>query len=296
MSALGTPPARAAAPEVEWPPVFFDAAGHRHRPAQRDPRIVSIVPSLTELLCDLGLTSRIVGRTGYCIHPRYLVNPIPKIGGTKSINVAKIERLAPTHLICNIDENEEPTVRELSRFVPNVVVTHPIEVIDNHRLFHLLGGVFTRHTEARALMRRFDEAYRSVTLQSQLPRMRVVYAIWRDPWMTVSRDTYIARMLALAGMELAPLRVESDRRYPSFDFEQVDWSQVDALLLSTEPYSFDEAAAHELRGDPRLAKTAVEIVDGELISWYGSRAIAGLQYLAPLREQLRRACSALRPK
>jgi ABC-type Fe3+-hydroxamate transport system substrate-binding protein len=282
--------------QIEWPGVYFDAIGTRHRPAPRDPRIVSLVPSLTELLCDLGLTSRIVGRTGYCIHPRHLVNAIPKIGGTKSINVTKIERLAPTHLICNIDENEEPTVREIGRFVRNVLVTHPIEVADNRGLFHLLGGVFGRHAEALGLMRRFDDAMRLLRRQPLQPQLRVVYAIWRDPWMTISADTYIARMLDLAGLELASIRTDTTRRYPSFDFEQVDWSQVDALLLSTEPYRFDESAARELRSDPRLAATAVEVVDGELISWYGSRAIAGLQYMAPLRERLCQTCKTRRKK
>jgi ABC-type Fe3+-hydroxamate transport system substrate-binding protein len=273
-------------PQSHWPSIFFDAIGQRHRPAARDARIVSLVPSLTELLCDLGLTSRVVGRTGYCVHPRMLVNAIPKIGGTKSVNLAKIERLAPTHLVCNIDENEKPTVDALARFIPHVMVTHPVEVADNRTLYRLFGGVFGRHEDAERLCAAFDAGFARVQAAPRWPRLSVVYAIWRDPWMCVSEDTYIARMLALAGIDVVPVATEDQRRYPAFDFDAIDWSRIDALLLSTEPYRFEESHAAALRAIPRFARTAVEVVDGELLSWYGSRAIPGLDYLLSLRERL----------
>ena len=110
-------------------------------------RIVSLVPSLTELLCDLGLAPQLVGRTGFCIHPRETVRAIPKVGGTKSVNLARLRELAPTHVIVNIDENEKPTVEEIARFVPHVVVTHPLHPRDNLALYRLLGGIF--HRDAR---------------------------------------------------------------------------------------------------------------------------------------------------
>jgi ABC-type Fe3+-hydroxamate transport system substrate-binding protein len=112
---------------------LIDAIGQEHQPVPRDgaPRIVSLVPSITELLCDLGLAPFLAGRTGFCIHPAETVRAIPKVGGTKDVNIDKIRRLAPTHLVVNIDENEKPTVDELAQFVPHVVVTHPLVSRDN---------------------------------------------------------------------------------------------------------------------------------------------------------------------
>src|SRR6476659_2450979 len=112
---------------------LVDALGVEHTPlaAHETPRIVSLVPSLTELLCDLGLAGCLVGRTGFCIHPAATVRAIPKVGGTKDVNIEKIRRLAPTHLVVNIDENEKPAVDTLAAFIPSVIVTHPLAPRDN---------------------------------------------------------------------------------------------------------------------------------------------------------------------
>src|SRR4051812_32416520 len=101
---------------------YIDALGTAH---QADPtaRIVSLVPSITELLCELGLAGQLVGRTGFCIHPADVVRAVPKVGGTKDVNLDKIRKLAPTHLVVNIDENEKPTVEALAEFIPHIVVT-----------------------------------------------------------------------------------------------------------------------------------------------------------------------------
>src|SRR5438477_1283761 len=104
---------------------LVDALGTVHEVAGATARIVSLVPSITELLFDLGLAAQVVGRTGFCVHPGDLVKRVAKVGGTKSIEIMRIKRLAPTHLIVNIDENPRATVEELSRFVPHVIVTHP---------------------------------------------------------------------------------------------------------------------------------------------------------------------------
>src|SRR5687768_741693 len=104
-------------------PALDDAAGTLHEPARATPRIVSLVPSLTELLCDLNLAAALVGRTGFCIHPREAVRAIPKLGGTKSVRLDRLRALRPTHVVVNIDENEKPAVDEIARFVPHVIVT-----------------------------------------------------------------------------------------------------------------------------------------------------------------------------
>jgi len=127
---------------------LIDAVGLTHAPAGADARTVCLVPSITELLYELGLGDRIIGRTGFCIHPEGKVKLVPKVGGTKDVNIGKIRRLAPTHLIVNVDENEKPTVEELARFVPNIVVTHPLGPLDNPGLYRLIGGIFGRREEA----------------------------------------------------------------------------------------------------------------------------------------------------
>jgi ABC-type Fe3+-hydroxamate transport system substrate-binding protein len=260
---------------------LVDAMGAEHRPlaARETPRIVSLVPSVTELLCDLGLADWLVGRTGFCIHPAGTVRVIPKVGGTKDVNIEKIRRLAPTHLVVNIDENEKPTVDALAAFIPHVIVTHPLAPRDNLGLYRLLGGIFRGQAEAERLCAAFEEEYRLLAAAPPQPVRSVLYCIWQDPWMTVSQDTYIARMLALAGMRQwqAP---DTDKRYPVFAWSQGLADQVDEVLLSTEPYRFTEAHVDAI--EQQTGKPA-RLVDGEMLSWYGSRAIAGLRYLRGLR-------------
>jgi ABC-type hemin transport system substrate-binding protein len=121
------------------PSTLTDAAGTVHQPAGEDPRIVCLVPSITELLCDLGLSEQLVGRTGFCIHPREIVRTIPKVGGTKDVKLDRVRRLAPTHAVVNIEENRRETAEALAGFVPHIIVTHPRSPRDNLDLYRLLS-------------------------------------------------------------------------------------------------------------------------------------------------------------
>ena len=255
-----------------------DAAGVEHRAAGGQPRIVSLVPSVTELLCELGLADRLVGRTGFCIHPADTVRAIAKVGGTKDVNIEKIRRLAPTHLVVNIDENEKPTVDALAVFIPNVIVTHPLAPRDNLALYRLLGGIFGAQDAAEQLCGAFEREYAALAALPPLPARRVLYCIWQDPWMTVSRDTYIAGMLALAGMR--QWQAPDARRYPVFSWSDALAQEIDEVLLSSEPYRFTEAHVDAIE---RQTGRPARLVDGEMMSWYGSRAIAGLRYLREMR-------------
>jgi ABC-type Fe3+-hydroxamate transport system substrate-binding protein len=266
---------------------LVDAIGTRHETAGESARIVSLVPSVTELLFDLGLAGQIVGRTGFCIHPRQAVRKVPKVGGTKTIDVARIKRLQPTHLVVNVDENPRPLVEALARFVPHVVVTHPLGPHDNLRLYRLMGGIFGRESEAQALCRRFEAVCEEVAAAvSEWPPQKVLYLIWKSPWMTVSSDTYISRMLATVGWQtIAP---SSNARYPSVDITAPTAAQASFILLSSEPYAFRERHCVEILDLlPPGAKTRVALIDGAMTSWYGSRAIAGLTYLRDFRRSLR---------
>lgn len=259
--------------------LLTDAIGQEHAVIDPDqpPRIVSLVPSVTELVCDLGLSSWLVGRTGFCIHPQSLLADVPKIGGTKDVNIDKIRALAPTHLIVNIDENEKPTVDVLAQFIPHVIVTHPLAPEDNLNLYRLLGGIFSASDKAEQLCGAFVREYEATRALAQSSPYRVLYCIWKDPWMTVSRDTYIARMLALIGWQQC--EIKSEKRYPDFRWDSALVDEVDEILLSTEPFNFTEIHSNAL--EIQLGKP-VRLVDGERLSWYGSRAIAGLAYLREL--------------
>lgn len=253
---------------------LVDALGTRHVPVTDTPRIVCLVPSITELICDLGLAPALVGRTGFCIHPRETVKRIPKVGGTKDVDLEAVRALAPTHVVVNVDENTRDTAEALRAFVPHVIVTHPLGPLDNPPLYRLLGAIFGRVAEATRLCAEFDAAWRSVTGLSG-GSARVLYLIWRDPWMSVARDTYISRMLAVFGWETWP--VDSAQRYPTLALEDCRGA-VDRVLLSSEPYPFRDKHLREVAH--ALPRVPVTLVDGEMVSWYGSRAIAGLHYLA----------------
>lgn len=264
---------------------FVDAIGREHRPvAPGTARIVSLVPSITELLCDLGLAASLVGRTGFCIHPADIVRTIPKIGGTKDVNVEKIRRLAPTHLVVNIDENEKPVVDALASFIPHIIVTHPLGPRDNLALYRLLGGIFGTMEKADDLCAAFEREYALLQAMPKGPAQVMLYCIWQDPWMTISRDTYIARMMNEIGWECwmpeaIVAGLEAGSRYPVFSWSDAVAGSIDGILLSSEPYRFTEAHVDAL--EKQMGKP-VRLVDGEMMSWYGSRAIAGLRYLREL--------------
>ncbi|MBX9606615.1 MAG: helical backbone metal receptor [Gammaproteobacteria bacterium] len=259
-------------------PVPVDAAGQVHERAAPAARIVSLVPSITELLFDLGLGAQVVGRTGFCIHPRDAVRAVPKLGGTKDVDLDALTALAPSHVIVNIDENTRETYDALRARGLSVVVTHPNAPADNLALYELLGAVFGREREAAALGEAFRTARtRLAAAARSLPPRRVLYLIWREPWMTVARDTYIANMLATVGWATVP--AENALRYPALDDATLRATAPDLCLLSSEPYPFRDKHLAEVRA-LLGGQVPVLLIDGEMVSWYGSRAIRGLDYLA----------------
>jgi ABC-type Fe3+-hydroxamate transport system substrate-binding protein len=205
---------------------------------------------------------------------------VPKVGGTKTVNLKKIRALAPTHVIVNVDENRKETADALAGFVPNIVVTHPLAPLDNLDLYRQIGKAFGREREADQLCRRFESAFQEVKVQ-RYPSRQVLYLIWKDPWMTVARDTYVARMLALFGLRTVPER--ADARYPRL--AGLDLEGVDAILLSSEPYRFREPHRRQIESE---TGKPVRLIDGEMTSWYGPRAIEGLRYLSAFALRLQR--------
>ncbi|QYY31759.1 helical backbone metal receptor [Cupriavidus pinatubonensis] len=271
--------------------MWRDAIGEQHAAASGDVRIASLVPSVTELLFSLELGEQMVARTGFCIHPEPAVRAVAKVGGTKDVKLDRLRDLAPTHVVVNIDENRRETVEEIRAFVPNVIVTHPCAPEDNFELYRLLGGIFGRQPQAERLCAALQAELKAIQARAW-PARKVLYAIWQDPWMTVSRNTYISRMLALVNWQTWPEETPqacadgdctrpnaAGERYPSFRWNDALVRGLDEVLLSTEPYRFTEDHADAL--ERQLGKP-VQLVDGEMLSWYGSRAIEGVRYLAAL--------------
>ncbi|MCX2862224.1 helical backbone metal receptor [Paucibacter sp. PLA-PC-4] len=253
------------------------------------PRIASLVPSLSELLAALGLAPWMVARTGFCIHPAEVMAAVPKVGGTKDVNLAKLRRLAPTHVLVNMDENRLDTVQALREFVPEIVITHPQGPADNLALLDQMVGCFGAlpgvRERAEALAQALHAEQARCAAQAW-PVQRVLYLIWREPWMTVARDTYIARMLAQVGWQSWPAIEGGETgaaRYPVLSGTEPWLCQIDRVLLSSEPYRFD--ASHLALAQTLCAQARVQLVDGELLSWYGPRAAQGLAYLRGLAER-----------
>ncbi|MDE2093559.1 MAG: ABC transporter substrate-binding protein [Burkholderiales bacterium] len=248
-------------------------------------RIASLVPSLTELLVELGLRECLVARTGFCIHPAAALRDVPKVGGTKDVNLDTLRRLAPTHVLVNVDENRLDTVNAIRAWseAPQLVVTHPRDPDDNLALVAQMVERFGAHAgvidRAAALTQALQREL-ALTRADARPARRVLYLIWRDPWMTVARDTYIARMLARVGWRTLPDVPGGDAgaaRYPVVHGDEPWLASVEQVLLSSEPYRFD--ARHFGAARALCPGAQVRLVDGELLSWYGARAVAGLRYL-----------------
>jgi ABC-type Fe3+-hydroxamate transport system substrate-binding protein len=164
-----------------------------------------------------------------------------------------------------------------------VIVTHPLAPRDNLALYRLLGGIFGAQAQAERLCTNFEHEYAALQAAPHGPPQTVLYCIWKDPWMTVSRDTYIARMLQEIGWrQWAPDGAgDAGARYPRFDWSDALAAEIDLVLLSSEPYRFTEAHVDALE---RQIGKPVQLVDGEMMSWYGSRAVAGLRYLRSLAQ------------
>lgn len=257
---------------------LIDDAGQAHQRADNLARVISLVPSLTELMFDLGLSAQLVGRTNFCIHPVPAINDIVSVGGTKQVDMDKIHALKPTHALVNIDETPKPLADELAGAGIEVIVTHPIDVRDNLRLYRLIGGIFGASDAAEGMCGQFNIALHGLQQSAKdWPARRVLYLIWRKPWMSISRDTYIAAMLSEANWHVVDHHNET--RYPEIDLTDALLSGVDQVLFSTEPFPFETKHLEAFRtAFPDHADKA-RLIDAEMVSWYGSRAIAGLSYL-----------------
>lgn len=258
-----------------------DAIGTIHTPAGREARILSLVPSLTELLFALDLDDQIVGRTAFCTRPAGRVRAIPSVGGTKQVNFATIARLAPSHAIVNIDETPRAVAEQLRAMGMTLVVTHPLTVEDNLPLYALFGALFDRTDGADRLAASLRDGLDHLR-RRHWPCRSILYLIWKQPWMTVAPSTYIANTLAHIGWQVVALA--DDRRYPVVELSDSLLTGVERVLFASEPFPFQERHVEAFRSTFPAHASKAQAVDGAMLSWYGSRAIEAMAYLAQLAE------------
>ncbi|HCN83551.1 MAG TPA: cobalamin-binding protein [Sphingobacteriaceae bacterium] len=241
-------------------------------------RIISLVPSQTELLFDLGLDNEIIGITKFCIHPKDKTKQKAKIGGTKALDIEKIRRLNPDLIIGNKEENEKDQIESLAKEFP-VWMSDIYNLKDAIDMISEIGSIVGRRQQAK------DLAEKIASLFNLLPKplnasTRVAYFIWKNPYMVAANNTFIDHIMHLAGWKNAI----NASRYPEISAEELKKINPDVILLSSEPYPFKEKHIKEFQkicpGKPII------IVDGELFSWYGSRLQYTPSYLQQLQKQI----------
>lgn len=240
-------------------------------------KIISLVPSITETLFDLGLSeNKIIGRTKFCIHPANRVKKVPVIGGTKNLNITKIKALKPDLIIANKEENIKEDVEELQKYF-KVLVTNVSNLEDNYYLLKTLGNLLGKQEIAQ----KFNlKIYEILAKFSYLEKKKCAYLIWKNPYMTVGFDTFIHDILDKIGFQNI---FEDHKRYPEISVE--DLKTADYIFLSSEPFPFRQKHIDELQKE--LPDAKIFLVDGEAFSWYGTRLAKCEGYFQNLVEKCR---------
>lgn len=252
--------------------VVTDQMGRRIVAPKRPLRIISLVPSQTELLFDLGLDEEIVGRTKFCIHPAAGVARVPSIGGTKQFRFDLIDQLQPDLIIGNKEENYREGIERLAAHYPvwmSDIMTLPAALA----MIRQVGFLVERAQQAEQLAAEIEMQF------AQLPRrqrpLRVGYFIWQKPFMAVGRPTFIDDMLTRCGFQNG-FAGQGNGRYPELTADDIRAANLDAILLSSEPFPFTEKQRRTFQTEFGLP---VYLVDGEMFSWYGSRLLLAAGYL-----------------
>jgi ABC-type Fe3+-hydroxamate transport system substrate-binding protein len=255
---------------------FTDQMGNRVVVSFPPKRIVSLVPSQTELLAYLGLAERVVGITKFCVHPAGWRTSKTVIGGTKKFDIRKICSLKPDLVIGNKEENYEEGINRLKKEFP-VWMSDVIALDDARSMIQGIGSVTGCESESAALIRQINHSFQSIKKSRPYS---VIYLIWKNPWMAAGRNTFIHTMLEVAGFQNAV----SKNRYPQLSNDDLRQLHPEVILLSSEPYPFSEK--HIMALQPIVPRAKILLVDGEIFSWYGSRLLKFPEYLSRLTLQL----------
>jgi ABC-type Fe3+-hydroxamate transport system substrate-binding protein len=237
-------------------------------------RIISLVPSQTELLFDLGLDDEVVGITKFCVHPNEWFKTKTRIGGTKNINLEKVKSLAPNLILANKEENVREQVMALAAHYP-VYISDINDIVSAYTMIEDIGRL--THTGDEALSIINDVKNSLVEISS---KQKALYLIWNNPYMCAGQDTFITQMMAVAGFK----NVVTANRYPSLTDDEIILLQPEIILLSSEPFPFKEK--HIMALQLLVPNAKVILVDGEIFSWYGSRMLHAANYFSTLHTQL----------
>lgn len=254
-------------------PLAQDMLGRELRLPERPQRIVSLVPSQTELLAELGLENEVVGITKFCIHPEAWFRSKARVGGTKDVRPERVAALKPDLIIANKEENVREQIEALEAIAP--VWVSDIRVLgDALEMIRAVGVITGTADRAADIAGRINDGISGLRFQQ---RFTVAYGIWRAPWMWAGGDTFIHDMLARCGFENV---LHDQPRYPEIALEALRELNPELVLLSSEPYPFAEKHIAEVQAV--LPGARILLVDGEMFSWYGSRLLHAPEYLAGL--------------
>jgi len=261
-------------------PLYIDQLQRTVTITEVPKRIISLVPSQTELLYDLGLEAEVVGITKFCIHPDTWFRNKARVGGTKTLNIEKIRELQPDLIIANKEENIKEQIEILAQDFP-VWISDVNNLEEALNMIRQIGHITNRKQRAEEVAHRIELAFANFTSQNVQLKLRTAYLIWKDPYMTVGGDTFIHHMLIHAGFDNV---FASHQRYPETLVSELQSLDCQLLLLSAEPYPFKQKHIDELQLE--LPQTKILLVDGEAFSWYGSRLQHTPVYLQQLQKEI----------
>ena len=237
-------------------------------------RIISIVPSQSEFLWDIGLREELIGITKFCVHPSIMHQSIVRVGGTKNLDLEKIRQLKPDLIIGNKEENDQLQIEALQKEF-NVWMSDIYSFEDAFDMMQKLGEVINKEAEAKLIL---DQLKQSLSrIKKIFNKQKVVYFIWNKPYMCAAKNTFIDSVLNYVGLENALKHIE---RYPEIDANSLKSLKPDLCFLSSEPFPFKESHVAELQ--KILPHSKILIVDGEMFSWYGSRLLYLESYMKNL--------------
>jgi len=262
---------------------YTDQTGNTITLSATPMRIVCLVPSLTELLFDLGLEDRLVGITKFCVHPYHLKSTKKIIGGTKKVHAEKIRLLQPDIIIANKEENTEEIVAEMRQIAP-VWVSDIVTIDDVIAMIEEFGKIFSVRTQSQQWVNKINFGLQDFKLFiKDKPFLKTAYFIWKDPYMAAGKDTFINEMLKLN--HFTNIYENKEGRYPEVIVQKMKiQGDPDVVFLSSEPYPFKDEDAFELGRHTHHAKTV--FVDGEMFSWYGSRIVKAFAYFKKLQDRM----------
>ena len=258
-------------------PVFTDQLNREIFLPGIPQRVISVVPSQTELLFYLGLGDSVVGITKFCVHPHERFKATTKIGGTKQLDIAKIIALNPDLIIANKEENDQHQIEELVKHFPVWVsdISNLTEAVD---MIERVGAMVDKDAEAKAISESIRQRFS--TMYTSPVKLRVAYLIWRKPYIVAGTGTFINNLLQKCGF----FNAFADNRYPEINIEMLVKAKPDLIFLSSEPYPFKEKHFAEFKAI--LPSVQIKLVDGEYFSWYGSRLLAAPAYFEGLIKSL----------